>query len=368
MFATRTSKLRVLVLVAAAAIMPAVAAVTALPHGAAAADPKFKSPQDALKQGIGAFVGGYYEIAHPALEAAAAANLFLGQYYLARLYADNAGSHTDHPKAYMLYQRLSNDHSDVDPDDDSRAPFVAKSLTALAGYVRSGLPEIALKPNPGLAEYYLRHTATFFNDEDAQFELAKLYLYGDPEEISVAQGKHWLSTLSQKGHAGGQAVLAMEQWRGKILPRDPVRALSLIAIALENAPPADRVWIEDIYQNIYCGAGASTRKQATGLVADWRDRYGRKPVIRDRSGLGVLSAEAVRTCQNGEAVAPVLSEGRIEASAPAKLPPSLAEPQMFLKGGAGEAATGLVPSPGPASGRDVRDISTPTAGGNPQER
>lgn len=349
--------------------MPAVAATIVLPHAAAAADPKFKSPQEALKQGIGAFVGGYYEIAHPALETAAAANLFLGQYYLARLYADNAGSHTDHPKAYMLYQRISNEHSDVDPDDDSRAPFVAKALTALAGYVRTGLKEIGLKPNPELAEYYLRHSATFFNDEDAQFELAKIYLYGEASEINVPQGKHWLSTLSQRGHVGAQAVLALEQWRGKILPRDPVRALSLIAIALENAPPSDRVWIEDIYQNIYCGAGSSTRKQATGLVADWRDRYGRKPVVRDRSGLGVLNAEAVRTCQNGEPVAPVYRDAQHrEGPATSSLPPALGETQMFLKGGAAESPAGLteapLTAPGAATGR-----GTGTAdGGDPQER
>lgn len=343
-------------------LLPAVAVL--LP--ASAAEPKFKSPEDALRQGIGAFVGGYYEIAHPALEAAAAANMFLGQYYLARLYADNSGSHTDHAKAYMLYQRISDEHIDADPDDDSRAPFVAKSLTALAGYVRSGLAELGLKPNPDRAAEYLRYSATFFNDEDAQFELAKIYLYGGPGEIDIPQAKHWLSRLSQKGHAGGQAILALEQWRGKVLPHDPVRALSLIAIALENAPPADRVWIEDIYQNIYCGTGASTRKQATGLVADWRDRYGRKPVVRDRSGLGVLSADAVRTCENGETVVPV-DGGRVEAATGpvggaigGKLPPPLSDPQPFLKGGAAGAG-----GPG-ASG--LRDVSTPTPADNPQER
>jgi hypothetical protein len=334
----------------AAALMP----VT----GGAGADPRFKSPEDALKQGIGAFVGGYYEIALPALEAAAAANMFLGQYYLARLYADNAGNHTDHAKAYMLYQRLSDEHTDADPDDDSRAPFVAKSLTALAGYIRNGLPEIGLKPNPGRAATLLRHSATFFNDEDAQFELAKMNLYGEPGEINITDAKHWLSTLSQKGHAPGQAILALEQWRGKVLARDPVRALSLIAIALENAPPADRVWIEDIYQNIYCGSGASTRKQATGLVADWRDRYGRKPVVRDRSGLGILSADAVRTCENGEAVVP-FDSGRISApgGVAGKLPP-LKEPPSFMTGD----TTGSVP------GGALRDVSTPAPAGDPQER
>ena len=334
-----------------------------LPAIAGAAQPKFKSPEEALKQGIGAYVGGYYEIAHPALEAAAASNLFLGQYYLARLYADNAGSHTDHAKAYILYQRISDEYTDADPDDDSRAPFVAKSLTALAGYVRSGLPELGLKPNPDRAGEYLRYAATFFNDEDAQYELAKLNLYGEPGEIDIPKGVHWLSTLSQKGHASGQAVLAMELWRGKLMPRDPVRALTLIAVSLENAHPSDRVWIEDFYQNIYCGSGSSTRRQVTGLVADWRERYGRKPDVRDRSGLGTLSAEAVRMCQNGEPVA-TFEGGRIDAVTGAtvgKLPP-LTEPP-FLKGGAAGGFGG-----GGADAGVMRDVSTPDPAGNPQER
>ena len=64
--------------------------------GAAAAAAKYRSAQDALDQGIGAFNGGYYEIAIPALEYAADAHLFFAPYYLARIYSDNNGSRTDH--------------------------------------------------------------------------------------------------------------------------------------------------------------------------------------------------------------------------------------------------------------------------------
>src|SRR3974390_2242383 len=56
---------------------------------AAAIAGNYRSPQDALEQGIGAFNGGYYEIAIPALEYAADAKLFLAPYYLARIYSDN---------------------------------------------------------------------------------------------------------------------------------------------------------------------------------------------------------------------------------------------------------------------------------------
>lgn len=263
---------------------------------------KYRSAQDALDQGIGAFNGGYYEIAIPALEYAADAHLFLAPYYLARIYSDNNGAHTDHAKAYESYMKLAEEHTDVDPDDDQRAPYVAKAMTRIAGYLINGLPEANLKPNPTIAMEYLREAAQFFRDEDAQFELAKLYLRGDGIESDVPYAKHWLSVLSQKGHAGAQAFLADLLWRGKYMQADPVRALALISVAVANSPPYERVWIDDIYQNIYCGAAQGVRKQATGIVADWRTRYGRKPDERDEIGLGTLNVQATRTCGNGEPV------------------------------------------------------------------
>jgi exopolysaccharide production negative regulator len=305
LFATRTSRAR-LGLVAAGLLL-------ASAH-AAAAGIKFRSADDALDQGLSAYNGGYYELAIPALEFAAASNHFLAQYYLALVFADNATAHTDHAKAYILFQRIANEHAEADPEDDQRAKYVAKALTVLAGYLQRGLPEIGLKPDAHRAAEYLHHAAVFFNHPDAQFELAKLHLASGDSPSDIAQAKHWLSRLSQNGHAGAQAFLADLLWRGKFLERDGVRALALIAVAVENAPPADRVWIEDIYQNVYCGASSSTRTQATGLVADWRDRYGKKPDIRDRSGLAALSAAATRTCQDGEPVVP-FKAGTLEADA-----------------------------------------------------
>ncbi len=316
--------------------------------GAAALAGNYRSPQDALDQGIGAFNGGYYEIAVPALEYAAEAKLFLAPYYLARIYSDNNGSHTDHAKAYELYMKIAEEHTDVDPDDDQRAPYVAKAMTQIAGYLQSGLPEAGVKPNARIAAEYLREAAQFFRDEDAQFELAKLYLRGEGIDSDVPYAKHWLSVLSQKGHPGAQAFLADLLWRGKYMQADPVRALALISVAVTNAPTYERVWIEDIYQNIYCGAAQGIRKQATGLVADWRTRYGRKPdEARDRTGLAALSTQAVRTCQDGE---PVPFDMGVVAAQPGKAVP-LPGQQDFAKG-----AT----SPGM---RDVgASVSTPAPG------
>ena len=289
----------------------------------AASAAKYRSAQDALEQGIGAFNGGYYEIAIPALEYAADAHLFLAPYYLARIYSDNNGAHTDHAKAYELYLRIAEEHTDVDPDDDQRAPYVAKSMTRIAGYLLNGLPEVNLKPNPNIAMEYLREAAQFFRDEDAQFELAKLYLHGDGIASDVPYAKHWLSVLSQKGHPGAQAFLADLLWRGKYMKADPVRALALISVAVGNSSSYERVWIEDIYQNIYCGTAQGVRKQATGIVADWRTRYGRKPEPRDDTGLGPLTVQATRTCGNGEPVLYDMSAATAEAAPPQLAPPAI---------------------------------------------
>jgi TPR repeat protein len=343
-----------------------------MPALAVAQSPPFSSAREALKQGVSAYQGGYYEIAIPALEYAAGNDEFMGGYYLARIYSDNTSAYTDHARAYHLFERIVDEHIDADPDDDPRAPYVGKALTALAGYVRRGLPEIGLKPDPERAVFYLKNASTTFNDEDAQYELAKLQLKGEGIETNVPLGRHWLSILSQNGHAGAQAFFADLLWRGKHVEQDPARALALISIAVENAPPQERLWIEDIYQNIYCGSGEGIRKQATGLVAQWGDRYGRKPSdSRDRSGLGSLAAGPVRTCKNGEAVAPILdrhsevasdaSTAQTSAAASAAAPmPRTPEVRGFTYG----AASGPSNLGGPKGLRQV-DTALPT---NPQQR
>ena len=316
---------------------------------AVAGSTPFSSAQEALKQGISAFNGGYYEIAIPALEFAAAQDEFMAEYYLAKIYADNSGSHTNHAKAYRLFYRIADEHADVDPDEDPRAPYVGKSLTALAGYARVGLPKIGLKPDPERAAFYLSNASTTFNDQDAKFELAKLHLSGEGAETNIPLGMHWLWDLSQNGHAGAQAFLADLLWRGKYIKPDQARALALISIAVENAPPHERLWIEDNYQNIFCGAGEGTRKQATGIVAEWGNRYGRNPDKRDqRDLLGQLTGSPERTCQNGERAArvpPVKDQSDTETATRLQRLPSAPSPSY------GSAA-------GPATMPRLRDVGT----------
>ncbi len=272
---------------------------------------QFSSPQAAYEQGIGAWRAGYVGHAIPALKYAADRKVFLARFYLARIYSDNGTGYTDHAAAYDLYRSIANDFANIDPDDDPRTPFVAKAFTALARYVKAGMPSIGLTPNPRRAADYLRHAAQFFDYEDAQFELARLYLEGEGVALDPKKGLHWLSVLAQRGHAGAQAVLADLYWRGRQwryksnrvyhFRKDELVALSLIQLAVSNAPDKDRIWIEDIYQNIYCGSSDRMRDLARGKVASWSHKYRRSPPRRADTGFGTVP----RVCGNGEEVVPV---------------------------------------------------------------
>ncbi len=308
---------------------------------ALAGEVSFRSPDDAMKQGISAFNGGYYELALPAFEALAATKPQIARYYMARIYADNEGAYTDHGKAFQLYRALAEELQDVDPDDDELAPIAAKSLTAVSMYLRDGIPDAGIRPDVQAANQDLQRAALTFNDEDAQFELAKVYLRGEGPDITITgfddpaskieNGRHWLSQLSQAGHPGAQAFLADLMWRGKFVDKNQAAALNLIDVAVANAPPSERVWIEDIYQNIFCNAGEGVRQQATGRVAEWHNRYGRRPALGDnKDGLDDLAVEPVRTCANGELVRPM---GVLSPDAkPTPLPQMISSPPAVQPG------------------------------------
>jgi uncharacterized protein len=275
-----------------------------LSTGAVAAGPgKYDSPKAAFEQGLNAYKSGQYEIAVPALEEAAKtgseSNQFFADFYLARIYSDASGGKADRAKAYELFRKLADENADADPDEGHRAPFVAKALTALAGYLRTGVPELGVKPDIDRAVEYLQNAATSFGDQEAQFELAKTYLTrGGDDDIKL--GKHFLSVLARDGFANAQAFLADMYWRGRYVKKDDQRALALITMAAENASLHDRAGIDAVHQTIYCGTTPALRAQADSLAQIWRQVLGRPTAKAAHATADARRAPL--TCSNGEVV------------------------------------------------------------------
>lgn len=279
----------------------------------------FKTAPDAMQQGISAFKSGNFQIAIPALEYAEKRNIFPARYYLARIYGSNSTSLTDHAKAFILLHEFVQAHADTDPADYRKAPIVARAMTRLARYIRDGLPEIGVRADIDRAVEYFHHSATFFDDEDAQFELAKLQLVGDGMHRSQHSALHWLSVLSRKGHPGAQAFLADLNWRGEYTSHNPMRALILIELSIENAPEEDLVWIEDIYQNIFCGVSEDTKTKVSSVLTRWRVKFGR--ARQERSDLlNSLNIGPQRTCADGQPVHRLSPTVPLEVSTTKKTP------------------------------------------------
>jgi hypothetical protein len=128
-----------------------------------------------------------------------------------------------------------------------------------------------------------------------------------------------LSVLTEEGHAAAQAFLADLLWRGRFIAKDEKRALALITMAAEHAPANERIWIDDIYQNIFCATSQGTRQQAQGVVAVWRKMFQQPVEQEERMGLGGKGLQPERTCRNGE----VIDIKRVLLTAPGKEPASL---------------------------------------------
>jgi TPR repeat protein len=337
------------------------AALLALAGAAAAQQPVASSPaqhsagQAALQRGLGAYQAGRQEGAISALiEAAAkgdASARFIAEFYLARIYAEGVGPAADHTKAFVLFRKIADEHVDVDPETSQRAPFVAKALIALAGYLRTGIAEIDLAPNPRRAADYLHHAAVFFGDKDAQFELARTYLAAEAASDDTRRGLHYLSALTEQGYAPAQAMLADLFWRGRHAKKDERRALALVTLAVENAPPHERIWIEDTYATVFCAVAQPVREAASSLAARWRKMFAEPaPVPAGRLASGGRDLSPERQCANGETVAiasPVVASGPAKAGLAVVAPPSgmvgslksSAAPVGFRAAGIVEAST-----------------------------
>jgi uncharacterized protein len=268
------------------------------------------SAQAAIERGLSAYQIGARDTAISALGEAAshgdASVKFAAEFYLARIYAENIAAGADQTKAFVLFRKLADENLTVDPETSKRAPFVARALIALAAFVRAGLKDIDLAPNPRRADDYLHHAAVFFGDRDAQFELARVYLGGDASGDDVRRGLHYLASLTEEGHAPAQALLGDMFWRGRHVKKDERRALALVTIAAESAPTHERIWIEDTYATIFCATAQSAREEAGLLVARWRRMFAQPiaaPEAAMRAGHGARDLVPERQCASGEKVA-----------------------------------------------------------------
>lgn len=251
---------------------------TVLPDGIAKSGPApaaFATPVQAYTQALADWSKGDREKALRALEYAADNGVLAAEIRLAELHAGGEGVPQSDAKAFSLYQRIAIRHADAGPahPDGER---IAKSIVALAGYFRSGIDSMDIKPDPARAAALYRHAASYFGSVTAQYELARMYLAGEGVNRNVRLAVNWLMNASRKQHAPSQALLGGLLWRGDSKGyHQPLNGLALLLIARERAAGTpDESWIAKLYDKSVGEALPEQRERAGQIAKRWDRRLG----------------------------------------------------------------------------------------------
>ena len=342
-------------------LVPAVLTLLAL--GVGAAVPAERTAVSAYNSARGALMRSDFATALPDLKFAADRGVFIAQYYLARLYAMHGQPFTDHAKAFALFGKLVAAHRVVDPFLDYRAPFVAKSEVLLALYYLSGLPSAGVAPDPARAKSHLEHAALRLGDTDAQYELGRLDL-NNPD--TIPRGLDALDMLAQtKHHAAAAAQIALVYSQGRYSEKVLFQALAYASLSVKLANDADRFWINDIFQSIYCQTSAADRERAKAFAIELEhgnsnatDGDAQPPSIGStvpnvQGILDLTDAGATRACSNGDIVPDSLTSDSGELAAPPKPMREAAD------GAAKHGFNSVVGYIGPAMGIGLKDLESP---------
>ena len=217
------------------------------------------SPWAVFRFGFSAYKHGHKAEAIEAYRYAADNGQVGASWKLAHMYAEGDGVARNDYEAFKFFNRIVQDDVEPGSPDDS---YVSDALVALAGYYKTGIPDTPVKPNLGAAQdYYMRAAATYRNP-DAQFELGKMYLYGEGVKESIRQAGRWFQLAAEKGHAGAEALL------GNLLFQAgrTVRGLAMMTAALAHCAPDDRSWIRNMQEEAFALSGESDRRTAIALA------------------------------------------------------------------------------------------------------
>jgi len=329
--------------------------------GAGAAE---RSAEQAYRASTAAMMAHDFAGAIPNLKYAAEHGVFLAQYYLARVYAIEGQPYTDRLQAFHLLEALVDANPNIDPYIDKRAPFIARAETMLALYYRTGVPGLVAS-DPTMARAHLERAALRLGDTEAQFQLAVMDLQTDEFQ---PRAMDTLDMLAQsKHHAGAAAQIALVYSKDRQGGKIPFEALGYAGFAVSLAGEADRVWIGDVYQSLYCQASPAVRAKGAAFATelersafDTTDGDRQPPEVGDghQRVQGILDLGDVgteRVCGNGETV-PDVAGAKI-TPAPVGADGLNGKPEVIAKGF--NSAVGFI---APPMGLGLKDLETPSTG------
>ncbi len=202
-----------------------------------------------------------------ALQYAAEGGHPIAQWRLGRMYADGDGVDRDHLRAFDYFSRIANQHAEDSPSAP-QAQIVANAFVALGRYYRDGIPNTRVKSDRERAREMFHYAASYFGNEDAPYNLARMYLDGVGKQRDAKYAARWLSQAAQKGQYQAQALLGQMLFNGDMLPKQSALGLMWLTLARDNAGP-EEIWINEVYTGALKRATEDERAMAGRLLERW---------------------------------------------------------------------------------------------------
>jgi TPR repeat protein len=229
----------------------------------------FKSAQQALHMGIEELRAGDSKSSVEALKYAAEGGQSLAQWKLGRMYADGDGVPQDDLKAYEYFDQIVRNYSE-DEQDRRDLGAVSNAVVAIGIYSLNGIPNSAIQSDPDRAFEMFMYAATNFNDADAQYNLARMYMDGAGGlEKNNMRAARWLSLAAERHHHPAQALLGHLLFVGDGVPRQRAHGLMWLTMAKNAARGAKDQWMIDLYNKDFAGAGDDDKQMATVYLKDY---------------------------------------------------------------------------------------------------
>ncbi|EJF90832.1 hypothetical protein ME1_00032 [Bartonella vinsonii subsp. arupensis OK-94-513] len=214
-----------------------------------------------LKRGMSAYKNGQINQALSALRCAADMGNIDARWKLGSIYAEGDGVPEDDYKAYNFFASIVEKGVDLGSED---ASYVSDALVRLAGYIKKGIPQSPVKPNPSYAARLYMQAAMNYGNSKAQYHLGKMFLKGEGREKNLVQAARWFQLSAKKGNPPAQAMLGnMLIQEGKI-----VRGTAMLTVAYQKANAKDRDWIAPLQENAFALCDEFEKRKALSLAGD----------------------------------------------------------------------------------------------------
>ncbi|WP_375642392.1 MULTISPECIES: tetratricopeptide repeat protein [unclassified Bartonella] len=214
-----------------------------------------------LKRGMSAYKNGHINQAIAALRCAAKRGHIGANWKLGSIYANGDGVPRNDYKAYHFFAYIVEKGADLGSEDES---YVSDALVKLAGYIKKGIPQSFVKPDPSYAAHLYMQAAVNYGNPKAQYHLGKIFLKGEGREKNLIQAARWFQLSAKKGNHSAQAMLGnMLLQEGKI-----IRGAAMLTAAYEKANVKDRNWIRPLQEQAFALCNEFERRTVISLVAD----------------------------------------------------------------------------------------------------